>query len=82
MDQIKNLRAEIDEIDNTIMNLLEKRYSLSLKIGDLKELFKIDVLDYNREKIILDKASKYSHSPQIENVYKTIMKESRSLQRK
>jgi len=82
MDKINELREQIDIIDRKIMELLEKRYTISKEIGELKQQLKTTVLDQNRENIILNKASKYSHSPQIELVYKTIMSESRKLQRK
>lgn len=82
MDQINNLRNKIDELDNEIMSLLDERFALSIKIGKLKELAKTDVLDIKRENSILDKTSNYSHSPEIDVVYKTIMEKSKSLQRK
>jgi len=82
MDKIENLRALIDTLDEKIMGLLDERYTLSVKIGNLKTQTKTNVLDTKRETIILDKTSKYSHSPEIGIVYKIIMKESKSLQRK
>ena len=82
MDQIKVYRDEIDQIDDKIMELLNRRYDLSIKIGLEKEKHNISVLDQNREKNIINKVSKYSHSPQIEAIYKAIMKESKTLQRK
>lgn len=82
MDQIAKYRTEIDEIDDQIMELLNKRYDLSIKIGIEKKQVKTHVFDQNREQYIINKASKYSHSPQIEEVYKTIMNESKTLQRK
>jgi chorismate mutase len=82
MNQINKLREEIDKIDDQIMSLLEERYNKTLEIGNLKQLHKTPVLDTNREKTILNKISKYSHFPQIESVYITIMEESRKAQKK
>ena len=82
MATIDELRTKIDQIDTEIMNLLDKRYSLTTKIGEIKRLNKTAVLDSNREDLIIEKTSKYSHSPQIKQVYQTIMKESKELQRK
>ena len=82
MLEITSLRNEIDEIDVQIMSLLEKRFSLATKIGDIKKMTNSSVLDSNREKYILDKINKYSHFPQIERVYLTILSESKSIQRK
>lgn len=82
MDGITKYRNDIDDIDEQIMSLLDQRYHLSSKIGALKQRQEKAVLDTDREQNILNKISKYSHSPQIEVVYKTIMEESRKLQRK
>lgn len=82
MDQINDLRTKIDKIDDEIMNLLDKRFSIAIHIGNLKELTKTSVLDTKREKIVLDKTSNYSHSPEIGVVYNVIMEQSKSLQRK
>ena len=82
MDKIDDMRHLIDILDDEIMSILDERFALSKKIGKLKTLAKTDVLDTKREKTVLDKTSKYSHSPEIGIVYKTIMEESKSLQRK
>ena len=80
MDQINKLRDLIDILDNQIMELLNNRYDLSERIGELKSKTKAIILDVNRESIILGKTSKYSHYPQINSVYKAIMNESKLIQ--
>ena len=82
MDVINKKRETIDLLDKVIMESLEKRFDLSIEIGIAKASQNKEILDTNREEIILKKISKLSHSPQIEQVYKTIMKESKQLQRK
>ena len=82
MDQLSNLRSKIDKIDAQIMSLLEKRFNLAVDVANTKKTSKTAILDTNRENIILDKTLNYSHSPHIELVYKTIMAESKSIQRK
>ena len=82
MDKIDDLRILIDKIDQKLMPLLEDRFSLSIKIGKEKSRAKTTVLDTKREDLILGKTSKYSHSPEIGIVYKTIMSESKTIQRK
>ncbi len=82
MDKIENLRVLIDEIDQKLMPLLEERFSLSVQVGQLKSRAKTSVLDTKREDLILKKTSKYGHFPEIGVVYKAIMGESKSLQRK
>ncbi len=81
MDKIANLRQDIDIIDDQIMEMLNKRYELSTMIGTLKKALKTPVLDTNREQLIKNKISKYSHSPQIGVVYDTILSESKKIQR-
>ena len=82
MDTIDEKRLKIDEIDDRIMILLDNRYRLTTEIGSLKKQKNIKVLDSNREMIILEKISRLSHSPQINRIYNTILKESKDLQRK
>lgn len=82
MDKLNELRIEINLLDEEIMALLEKRYTITNKIGALKKENNTKVLDSSREDYIFNKASKYSHSPQISTVYNTIMDESKKAQRK
>lgn len=82
MDKITNLREVIDEIDDELMRLLSKRYEVSIEIGKLKSNSNKEILDTQREDYILDKTLKYSHSSQIKEVYKTIMSESKNIQKR
>lgn len=82
MDKIDTLRNNIDKLDKEIMSLLEERFTLTNKIGAIKKESKTVVLDSKREQVIFDKTTEFSHSPQIIEIYKTIMNESKSLQRK
>jgi shikimate dehydrogenase len=82
MDDLKTLRDEIDQLDDSIMKLLQKRFDLSIKVGNYKSINNIQVTHGDREKEIITKISKYSHYPSIEHVYKTILHQSKSLQRR
>lgn len=82
MATLDDLRKQIDQLDDEIMKLLDKRYNLTTEIGSVKARTNIEILDTSREQLILDKTSQFSHSPQLKEIYKTIMKESKSLQRK
>lgn len=82
MDSLKALRDVIDEVDDQIMSLLNKRFDISNKIGSVKSNSKKDILDIKREEYVLNKIKKYSHSPQIELVYRVIMSESKNIQRR
>ena len=55
---LKNFRYDIDEIDNKIMELLVKRFSISSKIGEMKTLNKLTINDPNRENEIINRLSK------------------------
>ena len=51
---LQNLRKEIDEIDDELLNLLSKRMSVSEQIGDFKKQHKITVLQMDRWKQVLE----------------------------
>ncbi len=70
---IKNIRKKIDKIDLEIQNLLEKRLSLCMET--LK--YKKKILDKKREEEILCKIN----SPEIREIFKTILKASKKKQR-
>lgn len=82
MDKIDTLREQIDSIDNELMKLLSERYEISDQIGTIKSSSKKEVLDQKREDYVLNKTKKHSHSPQLELVYRTIMSESKNIQRR
>ncbi len=82
MDKIDQLRTKMDEIDEKVMRLLNERYDISVLIGLSKSISKKEILDQKRESVILNKTTKYSHYPQLELVYKTIISESKNIQRK
>lgn len=82
MDSIVNLRKNIDDIDKKIMSLLNLRFESSVQIGLEKGKSSISVLDSKRETQIMKKSDEYTYQKAIKEVYKTIMKESKFLQRK
>lgn len=54
MKNIKDLRAQIDEIDESIVTLLAKRMKIVKKIGQLKKKNRIPVLDKSRFKKVME----------------------------
>lgn len=52
---IEELRSEIDQIDNEICALFEKRMNTAKEIALYKKQNNLPVLDSNREKIVLDR---------------------------
>lgn len=82
MDKINELRRKIDEIDDEIMSLLDKRFFITKEVGEVKKTISKDVFDPNREKNIFIKTSNFSHYPEIKSIYEHIMNVSKSQQRK
>lgn len=73
------LRKEIDLIDDELIKLLEKRFLITSKVGDVKRENIHAVLDTSREQQILEKIK--SKDPiikdELEAVYKAILTESK-----
>ena len=53
MEDLKKLRALIDELDEKIVELLEKRAEISKLIGEKKEKLGINIYQPEREKIVI-----------------------------
>ncbi|MBR4837072.1 MAG: bifunctional 3-deoxy-7-phosphoheptulonate synthase/chorismate mutase type II [Bacteroidales bacterium] len=51
---LKNLRKEIDDIDDELLNLIAKRMNVSEKIGDFKRKHDLTVLQMDRWKSVLE----------------------------
>ncbi|KKM73556.1 hypothetical protein LCGC14_1409260, partial [marine sediment metagenome] len=73
--ELKDFRIEINTIDNNIIEFLNKRGIIAQKIGNLKKLLKIDVLQPKREIEIIDRIKMQStilSSKSIEAIWKEI----------
>jgi len=60
MDELKKLRSEIDNIDNEILKLLNKRMKIAKKIGKIKNRENKQIYKPEREKEIIDRLVKIS----------------------
>ena len=83
---LEKFRIDIDEIDNKIMELLVKRFSISSKIGEMKTLNKLTINDPNRENEIIDRLSKdyigaLDHN-QVASIFSPIYSISKQIQKK
>ena len=58
MEKLKKLRDEIDDIDKQIVELIEKRMKVSVKVGELKKENNIPVFDAEREKELIEEKIK------------------------
>jgi chorismate mutase len=81
---LKNVRANIDELDKTMSQLLSKRFSLARQLKTIKAQLQLPVCDANRELAVLNNvAAAGTDSPMAEairNVWKTVIAQSRFLQ--
>jgi len=81
--RIKDLRRQIDNVDDRILKLLIKRAEIVKKIAELKRKKKLDVFSPEREKEILERIKKAGTSilkeTDIELIFKEIFSVFRSL---
>jgi len=83
---INNPRAEIDAIDTEILNLLNKRAAIALRVGAAKQSVDTSLCDPKRESEVLERLTKENPGPfdgqSIENIFQRIIDESLHLQQK
>lgn len=76
--KIEEHRAQIDEIDQQIVTLLNERALHSLQIRDLKPGAKMGLYDPRREEEILQKVGKFNTGPlyseHLREIYTAILK--------
>jgi monofunctional chorismate mutase len=81
---LEALRASIDAIDDKIITLFESRMALVKDIGNLKKQHQLNVLDTNREAIVLSRVQQQlqdqSLAPYIIELFKTLMRISKDYQ--
>jgi len=85
MEELKILRNEIDQIDDEIIKLLEKRFNISLKIGEIKKTYNLPIQDANREKELITKnGNKIKNKEFLKsylNILTSIIEESKKIQK-
>jgi len=78
------LRQAIDEIDETILDLINQRLSLAKQIGDFKKQGGIQIADSGREKEILNRLLENNNGPlgadRLRNIFEAIIAEGRNVQ--
>lgn len=78
MEQIKQLRNKIDNVDNQILVLLKQRVEICKTIGSLKKKFSMAVKDNSRENYIYEQVKKIANelgldSENIDSIYRQIV---------
>jgi len=81
--EIENLRKDIDEIDDQIVDLLNKRGNVVIKIGSIKKTLNINVTQPHREKEVIDRITKKRtvfKKSSIEAIWKEVISASKVIQ--
>ncbi|WP_283679807.1 chorismate mutase [Lentilactobacillus sp. Marseille-Q4993] len=84
MTELDDFRNQIDELDNMLTLLLEKRFEVVNQVGDYKQKNGIAIFNSNREDAVIDKVLSRIKDPAkqayIANVFREIMDESKEYQ--
>ena len=78
---LEDFRKQIDQIDQKVIKLLKKRFEISQNIREFKQQNGLSVLDNAREDQILNRAAQGDYSQQIKAVYKTVLEQSKQIQK-
>ena len=81
--ELRVLREEIDKVDDSIVELLNKRGNIVIKIGELKDKLNMKVLQPQREKEVIERLKNKStifRNSSIEAIWKEIMSASKVIQ--
>jgi chorismate mutase len=84
MDELRDLRDKIDALDEELIKILNKRFYLSLAVGEVKDRNGSPVLASGREVEIRNRLKKESipeFEEYIRGVYERIFEESKRLQK-
>ena len=84
MDELNNLRREIDQIDRQLVELFRQRMDVTRRVGEYKAAHGIPVLDQAREREVLNNKGELAGEelrPAVITLYQTIMSISRRQQR-
>ncbi len=83
-DLLEKYRKKIDEIDDRLLSLLEERMELVKEVAKLKKSSHLPVIDFKRERAILDRLSSRGRGilpvVTLHNIYREILGASRSYQ--
>ncbi|EES92257.1 chorismate mutase [Clostridium botulinum C] len=86
MDDLKELRKEIDLIDNKLISLFQKRMEAVLKVAEYKKNNNLPILNTSREQEVIDKNIKLvcndNFKKPVEDFLRNIMSISKELQGK
>ncbi|KPN83326.1 Shikimate dehydrogenase [Apilactobacillus kunkeei] len=79
---MQEIRKQITDIDNEIIKLLEQRFELCKKVGEIKRANNLPILDEKREQEVLSgiesTATKYGE--EIKTVFEEIMQQAKNIE--
>ncbi|MFW6005885.1 MAG: chorismate mutase [Candidatus Bipolaricaulota bacterium] len=82
---IDDLRAKIDEIDEKLVELMNRRASTALEIGQYKKKKNWGVTDEKREEAVLNRVNELNDGPfsdeQVERIYGQLISETKEIQK-
>ncbi len=84
MDELQNLRRDIDAIDRRLVELFRQRMDVTRRVGEYKRAQALPVLDQERERQVLQNKGELAGDglrPAVITLYQTIMALSRRQQR-
>ena len=73
MDQLRELRDQIDQIDRQMVALFEQRMSVVCRVAEFKREQGMPILQSDREKIVLEKAKSLLKNKDYEQVLESFM---------
>lgn len=73
MTKLEEARIKIDEIDNQIISLYEKRMDVIIEVIKYKIENNIPILDNSREVIMFEKNLKKITNPKYQKYYKSVL---------
>ncbi|KXG44699.1 prephenate dehydratase [Tepidibacillus infernus] len=86
MERLDQIRAEIDQYDQQIVEYFEKRIKKALEALEIKQELGLPILQQDREQLVLDKVVRHLQdkelTQEIQELYRIIMKLSRQIQAK
>ena len=80
-NKLLSYRQNLDKIDKKLAKLLNQRFTISKKIGQLKKVQNLEITDFHREANIFDKLNKQPNHVSLKKVYQTIIAESKGNQK-
>lgn len=83
--KLQDLREQIDEIDKSLLELLNRRAGVALKVSEIKQKNAVDVYDPVREKEVINKITSLNKGPLsselVSSVFKQVISVCRSIQK-